>query len=360
MTPDLFRFFRKEVLAEKEYIVTDEKKPIKLNQNENPFDWSKQLKAELSDAILASDWNRYPTVYPLTLIEKLSTIHQLKSAQFLVGHGSNELIYSSLWAILEKGDRVLIPTPCFSLYQTVAQLCGAEVIPFLANETTLKVDEFRLVESVKKHQPKITIISSPNNPTGQRISVETVTEICKLSTGLVWLDEAYIEFSENLSLLPRLNEFPNLIILRTFSKAMALAGLRLGYLIAHQDIISGFKRTKVPFTVDQISQIIGLFILDRPWLIEESIKKIMNEKEKFYRYFNQWESFHLFESDTNFFIFKTLKSSHLEVFDSLLTRGILVRNVSSYPLMNGCLRVSIGTPAENDHFLQIMTEINQR
>lgn len=353
---NLKSFIRPAVLKKEAYSVSDYVCPVKLNQNENPFDFPAEFKKEIEAEIVNSAWNRYPTVFPDLLIRKLSENLNISEKSILVGHGSNELIYSTLWAILEKNDTVLIPVPAFSLYESVADLCEANVIKITGNSETLQTDMDDVIAEVKKSKPKMTILCNPNNPSAQKVSVEKVIELLNVSTGLVWLDEAYIEFSQNRTLMTELNSFPNMIILRTFSKAYALAGLRLGFIAAHPDLIAEFKKTKVPFTVDQISQTIALKILERPELVTESVNRIKAEKSRFLTHFKQITAVKVFESDTNFFIFKSLSKDHKIIFKSLAESGVLVRDVSSYPAMEGCLRVTVGTPEENDEFLRLLKE----
>ncbi len=354
MTRPLDSLFRSAVLKEKAYSVTEHVCPVKLNQNENPFPFPADLKKEIEADLLAAAWNRYPTVFPDHLIEKLTRILGLDSGSVLMGHGSNELIYSSLWAILDRGDEVLIPEPAFSLYKTVAGFCEARVISGKSNPETLAVDMEFLKETIRTRQPKLVILPSPNNPSGQRIPYQDLVELIRSSTGLVWVDEAYIEFSENPSLVDCLAEFDNLILLRTFSKAFGLAGLRLGYLASSPEIIRQLQKTKVPFTVDEMSQIIASKLLDHPEVIAATTRRLMMEKQRVFGELKQLPGLFIFDSDTNFFIFKGLSKPHSDLFNGLISKGILVRDVSSYPLMAGCLRVTIGTEEENDQFLSAL------
>jgi len=349
--------FRPAVLLEHEYKVTEHICQVKLNQNENPYSFPAELKAEIETDLLNAAWNRYPTVFPDHFISQLAGHFGVLPENLLIGHGSNELIYSSLWAILGHGEKILIPEPSFSLYKTVANLCEALVVPVLSNPETLKMDLAELAIEIHRHQPKLTILCSPNNPSSQRIPYDDLISLLKMSEGLVWVDEAYIEFSENQSLVDRLNEFPNLIILRTFSKAYGLAGLRLGFLVSSAEIIRQLRKTKVPFTVDEMSQIIASKILKRMDLVDRNVELIKTEKARIFAILKDIKGIQVFESDTNFFIFKVLKNPLKSVFASLVSEGILVRDVSSYTNLSGCLRVNVGTPEENDQFLTAIKTI---
>lgn len=349
--------FRPAVLREHEYKVTEHFCPVKLNQNENPFPFPAELKAEIEADLVSAAWNRYPTVFPDRFINQLAGHLGVLPENLLAGHGSNELIYSSLWAILGKGDKILIPEPSFSLYKTVANLCEAQVIPVFSNPENLRHEFSDLSAEIKKHQPKLTLLCSPNNPSSQRIPYSELVALLQQSSGLVWVDEAYIEFSENETLVNRLYDFPNLIILRTFSKAYGLAGLRLGYLVSSSEILSQLRKTKVPFTVDETSQIIASKLLARPDLVEKNVTLIKAEKARVFAQLKDIKGIHVFESDTNFFIFKVLKNPVKAVFAALVSEGILVRDVSSYINLSGCLRVTIGLPEENDRFLTAIKTI---
>lgn len=349
--------FRPAVLLEHEYKVTEHICPVKLNQNENPYSFPAELKSEIEADLLNAAWNRYPTVFPDHFISQLAGHLGVLPENLLIGHGSNELIYSSLWAILGHGEKILIPEPSFSLYKTVANLCEALVVPVLSDPETLRMSLAELSTEIHRHQPKLTILCSPNNPSSQRIPYDDLITLLKMSEGLVWVDEAYIEFSENQSLVNRLNEFPNLIILRTFSKAFGLAGLRLGYLVASAAVMNQLRKTKVPFTVDEMSTLIASKLLTRPDLVEKNVNLIKSEKARVFGVMKEIKGIHVFESDTNFFIFKVLKNPVKTVFASLVSEGILVRDVSSYTHLAGCLRVNIGLPEENDRFLTAIKTI---
>lgn len=354
---NLKSFVRPAVFKKEAYFVSEYTCPIKLNQNENPYSLPEPLMSEVLELVRNESFNRYPTVFPEQLISELAKKHNISSDMILVGHGSNELIYSSFWALLEKNDSFLISVPSFKMYESVAELCEASVYAVHADKETLLLDVDLFIDEIKKQKPKLTVVCSPNNPSSQRIMVHDLIRIIEAAPGLVWLDEAYIEFSENQSLLGRINEFKNLVILRTFSKAFALAGLRLGYIVAHPELIEELKKTKVPFTVDHLSQSIALKILNDETFLADGIKKIKHEKSRLFHQLTTIENVRVFESDTNFFIFRIKNVSAKTVFEQLAKEGVLVRDVGSYPLMENCLRVTVGTPQENDDFIMSLTKI---
>lgn len=354
---NLKQFIRPAVLKKEAYSVSGYTCQIKLNQNENPYAFPPDFAAEIQSVIQQSHLNRYPTVFPDVLIHALAKKENISPDMILPGHGSNELIFSSLWAVLSKGDSFLIPAPSFGLYESVAELCEATVHRVVADEETLQLNVDQFLKAINEFQPRIIVLCNPNNPSSQRVSVEDSIRIIKAAPGLVWIDEAYIEFSENESLINRLSEFRNVILLRTFSKAYALAGLRLGYIVSQPELIEEFKKTKVPFTVDDISQSIALKILNHDDWVKSGIQKLKDEKSRFFARLTKVPKVKVFESDTNFFIFKVLDKSHKNVFTQLAESGVLVRDVSSYPSMDGCLRVTIGTPQENDEFIQKLMKI---
>lgn len=350
-------FFRSVVLREKAYHVSDDTAPVKLNQNENPY----SPPAELTEALVADfrqfALNRYPSVFPDELNKKLAEHLGVHPDCILTGHGSNELIYSSLWAILGYGDRVFIPSPSFSLYGTVAGFCEASVLSVLPDEHTLRHDPVVLEEELIRHQPKLTILCNPNNPSAQVIPHADLTNLIQKAAGLVWLDEAYIDYSVNPTLVPVLDDYRNLIILRTFSKAYGLAGIRLGYLLGSPEVMIQLRKTKVPFTVDAFSQRVGIRLLEHQDWVESVTRQILAERSRLASELSRLSGLRLFETDTNFFIFKVLEKTAASVFRELVNGGVLVRNVSGYPAMADCLRVNVGTPEENDHFLKTMKMI---
>ncbi|MFA6456811.1 MAG: histidinol-phosphate transaminase [Bacteroidota bacterium] len=322
---------------------------IKLNQNENPFDLPAELKRELIEEFLQQPWNRYPDVFPTRLIEALSQFVGVPMESIIAANGSNELMYSVLMAIVSKGTKVLIPTPTFFLYEKIVKILEGELISVPA-KPDLSFDVEQILATAAKEQPTLIILNSPNSPTGQMLTIENVERIIAGTDAFVLVDEAYIEFADMPSVLPLLKKYDRLIILRTFSKAFSLAGLRIGYLLAQPAVCAELLKPKIPFTVNNLSMAAAVRVMGEKKLISDRIRYIKAEKEKLYRKLSEMNEIKVFSSQTNFLIFRTKKNAKV-LFDRLLSENVLIRDVSSYPMLENTLRVNAGTESENTVFL---------
>lgn len=326
---------------------------IKLNQNENPFDFPANLKLEILNQFYSENWNRYPDVFPNLAAEKIAAFLGVPAEAVIVGNGSNELIYTIFFATLSRGSRVLIPSPTFLYYEKVADIMEAEVIK-VAMTASLTFDVAAILEEALRSQPRILVLSTPNNPTSKSMTFAEIEEIASQVKSLVVVDEAYIEFSRERSALELIYEHPNVIILRTLSKAFSLAGVRLGYLVANPTLAAELLKPKIPFATNRLAELVAVKILENYELVEQSVKIILAERDRVFAALQAMPNLNVHESDTNFFIVEV--ASPGDVFESLKAKNILVRNVSSYPMMEKCLRIGVGTAAENDALLTALKE----
>ncbi|MFA6468241.1 MAG: histidinol-phosphate transaminase [Bacteroidota bacterium] len=322
---------------------------IKLNQNENPFDLPEQMKRELVEEFLQQPWNRYPDVFPAKLIEALSQFVGIPMESIIAANGSNELMYSALMAIVSKGTKVLIPAPTFFLYEKIVRILEGELVSVPA-KPDLSFDVERILATAVKERPSLIILNSPNSPTGQMLTLENIERIITGTDAMILVDEAYIEFADMPSVLPLLQRYDRLIILRTFSKAFSLAGLRIGYLLAQPAVCSELLKPKIPFTVNNLSMAAAVRVMKEKKLISERIQYIKQQKEKLFKELSITDGIKVFSSQTNFLIFQPMNNAQ-QLFDNLLTENVLIRDVSSYPLLENTLRVNAGTESENKLFL---------
>ena len=325
---------------------------IKLNQNENPFDLPDELKRELLEEFFKNSWNRYPDVFPTQLIEALSKQFNIPMESIIAANGSNELMYTALMSIVGKGVKVLIPSPTFFLYEKIVKILDGELISILAKDD-LSFDVEKIIETAKKEKSSLIILNSPNSPTGQMLSMEDVEKIVSSTDAIVLVDEAYIEFADFPSMLPLMQKYDRLIILRTFSKAFSLAGLRIGYLLAQPALCLELLKPKIPFTVNNFSQAVALKLMQKKELIAERISHIKRQKQFLFENLRAMPELKVFPSQTNFLIFQVKKDLKV-LFDKLLSENVLIRDVSSYPMLNNTLRVNAGTEAENRTFLSAL------
>ncbi len=325
---------------------------IKLNQNESPFDLPEDLKRELIEDFIRQPWNRYPDVFPSQLIEALSEYLGMSMENIIAANGSNELMYSVLMAVVSKGTKVLIPVPTFFLYEKIVKVLEGELIEVLAKQD-LSFDVDAIIRTAKEQRPSLIILNSPNSPTGQMLTAAEVERIIVETDSLVLADEAYIEFADAPSVLPLIEKYDRLIILRTFSKAFSLAGLRIGYLIAQPALCAELLKPKIPFTVNNFSSSAAVKLLKEKDLISGRIQYIKEHKNALYREMNSYSDIKVFSSQTNFLIFQVKKNAK-ELFDRLISENVLIRDVGSYPMLEQTLRVNAGTEAENRAFLDAL------
>ena len=324
------------------------KAPIKVNQNENPYDVPAEIKAEVLRRLDRRPWSRYPAFVPVELLEKLAAHVGWQADGVLAGNGSNELIQAVLSVTVGPGTRVLIPEPTFTLYRQFVTVLGGELFPVPLNDR-LSFHIPRLASKVAIVKPDLTILCSPNNPTGCTISSRDLRLLLRGSEGLVIVDQAYMEFGGE-DFVPLLNEFPNLIILRTFSKAMAMAGLRIGYLLASPQLVTEINKAKLPYNLNFFSMMAAEVALEQFHLLRPLIDQIRNERDRLFEELGKIRGILAVPSAANFFLLRTAGPSK-DLFEALLARGILVRDVSRYPMLAEFLRISVGSHGENERLL---------
>ena len=332
------------------YTLKHVKADVKLDQNENPYELPQDLKEEVARRVLARPWGRYPEFVPHSMIAALSKFTGWTEDGILVGNGSNELILAGLSVVLGSSCKAVIPQPTFTLYKLLSSVfqANAVTVPLNASDFSFNVDALE----AEARDAAVTVICSPNNPTGVLLPLSDLERILKSTGGLVFLDEAYHEFSGQtaLTLLP---SYPNLIVLRTFSKAMSMAGLRFGYLMAHPEIAREIHKAKLPYNVNVFTLAAAELVLERPNVMKEAIQTLIAERQRMLAEVRKRPGVEAFDSCTNFFLFRTRKVAR-ELFEALYAQGVLVRDVSSYPMLERVLRVSVGKPQENDRFLSAL------
>jgi histidinol-phosphate aminotransferase len=343
------------VRALRAYSLSPHRASVKLNQNENPWDVPARIKEEVLRRFGARKWSRYPDFVPASLHERLAEFAGWKSDGIIAGNGSNELIQALLMVTVAPQKRVLISEPTFALYRQVATVLGGEVesVPLTS---TLQYDAGALLEIVEARQPDVTIICSPNNPTGCLLPEEDLRALLRASRGLVVVDEAYHEFAEH-SVVPLLNEHENLIVLRTFSKAMAFAALRLGYLLASPDLVREIRKAVLPYNLNAFSQIAAEVAVENyESELLPLVKEIISERDRLFAELSQVDGLGPVVSKGNFMVVKS-STDPKQIFTDLLKCDILVRDVSAYPMLKDYFRVCVGTPEENSYLLETIREI---
>ncbi len=330
------------------YTLKHFKADVKLDQNENPFELPADLKREVVDRVLSRPWGRYPEFVPEATIKTLAKFTDWPEEGILVGNGSNELIQASLTVTLGPGRRIAMPQPTFTLYKLMATALQADVKDVFLNPADMTFDVEGLIEAARTAD--VVVICTPNNPTGGLLEREALVAVLKQAKGLVLVDEAYHEFSEQTA-VPLLKDHRNLVVLRTFSKAMAMAGLRFGYMLTHPEIAREINKGKLPYNVNIFTLAAAEVVIERRSVLTEAISTLIRERERVAAELRKRSDIEVFASRANYLLIRTARPAR-ELFEGLYVQGILVRDVSSYPLLERCLRVSIGLPEENDRFLR--------
>jgi histidinol-phosphate aminotransferase len=324
---------------------------IKLNQNENPFDFPEDLKEETFRRFRERSWSRYPDFVPDSLRQRLAEFVGWQKDGILVGNGSNELLQATLMVVVGHKTPVAIPFPTFTVYRLIASILGAQIVDIPLNEDmSYNVDQ--IIAKAEEAGAKVLVINNPNNPTGSAIPEEGLKRILDSFSGFVLLDEAYYEFCgyTGFKLLP---DYPKLIITRTFSKAMGMAGLRLGYMMAHPDVAEQISKAKLPYNINQFSLMAAEVALENVDRFRPAIETLLSEKMRLEKELGKIRGVKVYPSQSNFFLIEVSVPPR-SLFDDLYAQGILIRDVSSYPMLSKCLRVSVGTPQENDLLLSAM------
>ena len=343
------------VRALRAYTLAPDRASIKLNQNENPWDAPARIKEEVLRRFAARNWARYPDFVPTSLREQLAAFAHWKPDGIIAGNGSNELIQAVLMVTIASGKRVLLSEPTFMLYRQVATIFDGDVASVLLTPD-LQYDSEALLKAIETQQPDVTIICSPNNPTGCAIDENGLRSILSASRGLVVIDEAYHEFAER-SVVPLLNEHENLVVLRTFSKAMAYAALRVGYLLASPDLVREIGKAVLPYNLNVFSQIAAEVAMENyDAELRPLVKKIIAERGRLFDELARIDGLTPVPSKANFIVVKADKDPR-RIFKDLLQHDILIRDVSSYPMLREYFRFSVGTPEENDYLLKTIREI---
>ncbi|MFQ5595597.1 MAG: histidinol-phosphate transaminase, partial [Anaerolineae bacterium] len=339
-------YIKPEVRTLSPYTLKLHEYQIKINQNENPFGFPEALKEEVWRRLRDRDWARYPDFYLREITQGLADYAGVPPDWVLAGNGSNELLQMTFLATLARGDSIVVPVPTFSLYRLQGVAMGATVLePRLpAPHFSLPADE--IVELIRSHAPKVVVLCSPNNPTGNTHPTESVRPIIEASpAGLVLLDEAYVEFA-NQNYLALLDEYENVALLRTFSKAWALAGARVGYIIARPQLIQEIGKVKLPYGLNTLSETAALVALEHQDVLFEQVARIVEQRQWLFQALDTLPGAHPYPSHTNFILCRFDQPTEA-VFDACLEAGILIRDVSHYSGLKGHLRISVGTRGEN-------------
>jgi histidinol-phosphate aminotransferase len=326
---------------------------VRLNTNESPtappVAWRDALAAEMSRI----DWHRYPDRSAQDLRAAIAEWHGVRPEQVFAANGSNEVLQTLLLTYAGPGRTVVTFEPTYQLHAHIARLTGATVVTGeRAADFTLDPAELRRV--VAEAQPAVAFLCSPNNPTGLVEPASHVAELLAVAPGIVAVDEAYAQFAEWTALELVSDDCP-LVVVRTFSKTWSMAAARLGYLVGPSWLVAELDQVVLPYHLDAVKQIAGRLALRYLDEMNERVGQIVAERERISVAMGALP-IEVFPSGANFVLFRPRSIEGRALWEALVERSILVRDCSGWPRLAGCLRVTVGTPAENDAFLAALTE----
>lgn len=341
----------KKVLELENYKVEPNIQGIALDKNEIPWNLNDKVEEALIRKIKSMEFNRYPDSNCIALKTAISKYTGVGTDSIAIGNGSDELINIVLQTFINPGDTLAIYNPTFSMYKIYGTIWGARIWEYnMDSSFEFKLAEF--ISCLKKEKPKLVFLCNPNNPTGGRLELSEIEQIVKGLDSIVIVDEAYFEFS-GITASGFLSSCDNLIILRTFSKAFGLAGLRAGYILASPSVISYVDRVRSPFNVNVFAQTAAEEVLKNIDAVAERIEVIKSERTRLIALLTEIEGLQCFESWSNFIL---LRSSFAGKINKRLQKaGIYIRSFSN-PILKDCLRITIGSPGENDRLYKVVKE----
>lgn len=329
--------------------------PVRLNTNETPYPPPAEFFERLAKRVAALDLNRYPDRRMTALRTALGERFGLPPERVWAASGSNEVLQQLFQAYGGPGRRLLIFRPGYSMYPLLAKVALTETVEAELSEG-LRLTAEIAAEAVERHDPDLVFVANPNNPTGLPVEPDAIRALHDRGRALVVLDEAYVEFGEASgagSGARLLGELPRVVVVRTFSKAWRLAGARLGYLLGHEWVIDDLRKVRLPYHLDALVQEAGLVALELAEQMTDHIARTNAETALLTEALEKLDGVEVWPTAANFLLFRTAVP---DLFDRLLARGVLVRDFTRYPRLEGCLRVTVGTPEENRRFLDALKE----
>lgn len=345
---------RDDIRALSAYHVPASAGMVKLDAMENPYSLPADLQVAIAERVGAAALNRYPDPSAAELKQRLRAVMKIPAGMELVlGNGSDELIQMLALAVAKPGAVMLGVEPSFVMFRMIAGFAGLRFagVPLKAD---FSLDADTLLAAIRTHQPALVFIAYPNNPTGNLFDADVIDRVIAASPGIVVVDEAYHAFA-GASFMPRLAEFPNLLVMRTLSK-LGLAGLRLGLLAGRRDWLNHIDKLRLPYNINVLTQCVAAEVLRHEDVLDAQAATIRNERTRVMAALQKLRGVTAFPSDANFILFRVAAAGH--VFDGLKQRGLLIKNLhGSHPMLADCLRVTVGAPDENARFLEVLTTL---
>jgi len=342
------QLLRPEIIALHAYHVPDSGGYIKLDAMENPYLVPRALREEIAAEVANAQVNRYPDPNPVALKNTIRNLLQLpEGMEVLLGNGSDELIQLLAMAVHKPGATLLSVEPSFVMYKMIATFIGMRYVGVpLASDFSL--DLAATLAAIEREQPALVFLAYPNNPTGNLFSADDVRQIIAASPGLVVVDEAYYAFARD-SFVPHLAEYPNLLVMRTFSK-LGMAGLRLGFLVGSAAWLNELEKLRLPYNVGVLPQLVAAKLLQHHDVLLQQAEQIKLDRANLAEQLSAIAGVQVYPSEANFLLFRVDNAT--AVFNGLKQRGVLIKNLNGgHPMLSDCLRVTVGTPEENQQFI---------
>ncbi|HSS46146.1 MAG TPA: histidinol-phosphate transaminase [Burkholderiales bacterium] len=348
-SPD--ELIRDEIRTLRAYHAPESVGLVKLDAMENPHALPPALQIEMAQLASRVAINRYPDPQATGLQSQLRKVLQVDdSIDILLGNGSDELIQIVALAVAKPGAVLLSVEPGFVMFRILATCAGLRYVG-VPLKSDFALDAAAVIRAIKRHPPAVIFLAYPNNPTGNLFDARAVTRVIKAAPGLVVVDEAYHAFA-GASFIPRLADHRNLLVMRTFSK-LGMAGLRLGFLLGRAEWLAQLDKLRLPYNVNALTQAVAEKLLQHGAVFLEQAQQIKAEREKMHAELVALTGIKAYRSDANFILFRVNRAD--EVFKGLIQRGILVKNLNcSHPLLENCLRVTVGTAEQNQQFMQAL------
>jgi len=329
---------------------------LKLDANENVFIEPSWLRERINEAIQSSCVARYPDNLYLDARNSLANYFNIKSEQILLGNGSDDILDVIVHAFLDNSSELITAEPTFSMYEFLTKIVGAKHVSTLLDDN-FDVNSEEVLASISDNT-KVIILASPNNPTGNHLSPDKLRQIIEGTDRIVVIDEAYVDFAD-YNLLNWISNYENLIIMRTFSKSWGLAGLRVGYAVANKELITFLKNVQKPYSLNIIGQAIIPVIINSISYIDETIQKIKNERKWLTQAYQTVDNLKSYPSMTNFFLLRILKENITadKLIEQLIKHNIIIRDRSDQPLLQNCVRITIGTHEMNEYVITTLKKI---
>ena len=355
------KYYRDNLRELKPYDPHEVPYKIKLNANENPYGLPEEIVEEILRKAKNLEYSRYPNANSVKLSEAVSSFWDLSRDNIVIGNGSDELIDYLIKAFSEKGRSIITTAPSFAMYKIYSIVNGSNFVQIPLSQDNFSLNEDEVLGEAKKEDSSIVFIAYPNAPTGNYFAEDKIIKIIEESGCLVVVDEAYFEFGEK-TFVPLISQYDNLVILRTFSKAYSLAGLRVGYLLSNLEIINEIRKVKSPFNVNTFSQLAAQVVFENKEILKESINKIVEERERLTYKINELPSFKAHPSRTNFVLAEVGSKEDTDlVYNKLLKQGILVQIVSDslFSTSRYFLRITVGNKEENDILIKRLKDVSK-